>query len=262
MPALYCYCERSVLSRSFSLSAFSSLYTFPPFARERHDNNVPGRRISGCPAVPAHYAYTLRDTIAPAVHVFSASITKLLWHLTASVAHVCLLPRRFCRPVACCCAPDFVLHITVIGSSTERDGPRSFRTSAPAVWNRLPSHLRTEDMHGSHEANDTCLHAPARWRRRYEHLDKWTYRLIDRKSNKSHSEAGKSVSARNKFVAVTTTARRKQWMRRWRSITRLHVGRLKETPKTVLRFHYHPVCNHPLKYTQWTIKKVTFYFWL
>ena len=52
-------------------------------------------------------------------------------------------------------------------------GPRSFRTSAPTTWNKLPLHLRSEDLSREQFARGLktfCLRTPTRWRRPWERL--------------------------------------------------------------------------------------------
>ena len=209
---------------------FFFYFHFPTFCSRATWQHVPGQHImslfgtspvSGCASTLRLYSSRHNCTCFP---LFSASITKSLRHLTASVAHVCLLPWRSCRPVACCLfahVPDFVLHITVTWSST---GP----TLSEMVFEVSASLLQPSGTNFRHTFQLRTLTISTRLMTRVcEHLlvggasvniclrvvDKWTYRLIDRKSDQRLC-CRWSMSSRNKFFDVTTTARRKQWMRR------------------------------------------------
>jgi len=89
-----------------------------------------------------HIISAFRDTICL---LFTASVTKSLWwSSTASVTHLLLLPSRL-GPVASVGARAR-LRSAVHRTNTKRYGPRSFRIYAPAVWHKLQSRLRTDDI--------------------------------------------------------------------------------------------------------------------
>ena len=109
------------------------------------------QHISDIMIVVAHYAYTSRHIALDACCSASPLQTryKTTFNCISGTRPACF--RDVCRPVASVGAratlhsahhADPVEHRT----NTQRHGPRSFRIFAPAVWNNLPSHLRTEDI--------------------------------------------------------------------------------------------------------------------
>jgi len=99
------------------------------------------RFIPRCAVVPAHFAIHY-CTGCP---LFSESITKSLgWRSTASVAQSPAYVRHFCRPVTSVGARAD--HGSLVEHIKRYCPPRSFgfHICAPVVWNKLPSHARTE----------------------------------------------------------------------------------------------------------------------